>query len=270
MADSMKRCLFLLLWSGTAILSLGTKTQANTCTVYSRLFTTREQWDAGYADRIWEENFIDDENDAIVLTGCSYPVYGTYNFDTPLTLLSPGDRIDFSYTLNIAYSGIPYGYSVGVGILTFRGNVNLHVGLGGRENGMLNAGTTDSLPTHCYSFARIGQNDFTLVTPSLSLKDVISSQEDTTISGSISWDATQELFVANFAVGNKKTDSIALAAELNIDAIGVTLVGPSSSTASLSHIEIVHTRGTPLPTPEAHTHLLYLLALPWLCSRRRR
>ena len=194
--------------------------------------------------------------------------YGIYSFDSTITLYNPGDYLDFSYLINIAHTGGPYGYTVGIGILTFRGDTNVHAGLGGNGNGEFNASCDQDKVKNCYSFrSSPGENGLTLISPQLTLKDVVPSLKDTSISGRITWNAEDEIFVASFSVGNISTSTIPLASELHFEGIGVSLYAPNGSTATFSNLQITYHYAS---IPEASSILLILLSIPLITMRRIR
>lgn len=194
--------------------------------------------------------------------------YGIYSFDSTITLYNPGDYLDFSYLINIAHTGGPYGYTVGIGILTFRGDTNVHAGLGGNGNGEFNATFDQDEVKNCYSFrSSPGENGLTLISPQFTLKDVVPSLKDTSISGHIAWNAEEELFVASFSVGNISTSTIPLASELHFEGIGVSLYAPNGSTATFSNLQITYHYAS---IPEASSILLILLSIPLITMRRIR
>ena len=192
--------------------------------------------------------------------------FAIYQLEQPIVLNQPGDRLDFSYQVNIAYTGVPYGSSCGIGLLTLRGSTNIHAGLGGKSNGEFNAATDQNPAQDCYHFYHIG-NEATQLTAQLSQAGVIQNQEDTTISGHLFWDVQLNRFVISFEVQGAPVGTLELEDELRFDGFGITLSGPSGSTAVLQDLHISYTTAY---VPEPGTSATLLLFLPLLSLRRRR
>lgn len=261
-------------------LSIGCAVCALPCTsvaddvLYSPLAEDVSKWQLGMADT--DNSTPTMCSDALAMINYEGIAYGIYTFNAPLILKNPEDSIEFSYILNIAHTGVPYGSSPGIGILTFRGETNIHAGLGGKANGQFNATTSKTEATKCYSFSSNGQNGVTLLPPktadgkvaepSLSLTDVIPSLTYTTIQGYIKWDNQVEQFSAFFNVGGKITGSLELGKELKFDGIGITLSGPQNSTAKFSNLQVSY-HSEEVPEPSIPT--LFLVAT-WLITFRRR
>lgn len=192
--------------------------------------------------------------------------FAIYQLEQPIVLNQPGDRLDFSYQVNIAYTGVPYGYSCGIGLLTLRGSTNIHAGLGGKNNGEFNAATDQNPAQNCYHFYHIG-NGATQLKAQLSQAGVIQNQEDTSISGHLFWDMQLNRFVINFEVQGAPVGTLELEKELRFEGVGLTLYGPSGSTAELRELHISH---SPAYVPEPGTCAALLLSIPLLSLRRKR
>ena len=237
--------------------------------LYSDLIRNQSaSWETGRADPTYHSAVdLDSANDAI----CNNErlCYAIYTFDQPVILSSFADTLTFSYTLNIAYSEWPLYGRMGNGILTMRGNVNIHSGLGGRQNGMFNAAVTDNEPETCYHFNTVGAEHVTMLKPEITLAEVITNREPTTVSGLVAWSSEEEAFTVRFFINEKAVDDeIVLADKLEYTGIGINLTGPGGSNPTMSNIQVeYHFDST--PEPSSSVLLLWSLA-PMLLRRRRR
>ncbi len=193
--------------------------------------------------------------------------YGIYNFDTPLVLESEGDCLDFQFTLNIAYTGVPYGSSPGIGILTLYGDTNIHAGLGGIANGQFNATTSTEIGQNAFTFSSSHSSGTTNLAPTLSASNAIPKLQDSTISGHIKWNAEAQSFAVHFSIGEKEYGSLTLPDELRFTGLGFTLCGPGNSTATISNIMLNYSSGL---IPEPSTSTLALAGITLLSLHRRR
>lgn len=230
------------------------------------LIANKDEWELGFATNNSTKPIFDSTQGSISNLTPSIS-YGLYDFDTPLDLKSAGDRLDFQFTLNIAYTGVPYGSSPGIGILTLYGDTCIHAGLGGIANGQFNATTSTEKDRNAFTFASSHSSGTTNLTPTLSVPGVISKLEDTTIIGHIKWDEEEQSFAVHFSIGETESDSITLPDELRFTGIGFTLCGPSNSTATISNIMLSYSSEL---IPEPSTSIMAMLAITLLVLHRRR